>query len=106
MEITTESLTWTSEDIAVFRQFLNTATGQKFVGKWIEVAPRLLLKGDTNAILIRNGEVAAWQEAARALIALANPEPPAPDQNVHNRTYPDPTDDSQWDDGKSTKPNA
>lgn len=103
MEISNEPLTWSSEDIAVFRTFLNTATGQKFLSKLLENVPPLLPSGDTNSLLIRMGEVRAWQDAAKSILALTAPPPMPPDQATHSRQYPDPTDDDSWQDGQKTR---
>jgi hypothetical protein len=102
IEITPDSTEWSSEDRAVFRAFLNTATGQKFLPKLLEEVPQLLRGGPTNEILIRSGEVAAWGSAAKSILALTLPPPPVPDQATHSRSYPDPLDDDQWADGRKT----
>lgn len=102
MEITTDEITWSSEDISVFRSFLATETGRKLIPKLLESVPSLLKGGPTNEILIRSGEVSAWRDAALALLGLASPPPKQPDQLMHSNQYPDPTDDAQWDDGKKT----
>jgi len=102
MEITNDVTPWGSENIAVFNQFLQTHTGRKLLPKLMESIPVLLESGETNDILIRTGKVSAWGDALRSLIALSAPPPAEPDTSVHNRNYPDPTDDRQWDDGKTT----
>jgi len=69
----------------------------------LENVPPLLAEGETNKILIRMGEVRAWQDATRSIVALTAPPPPVPDQATHSRQYPDPMDDSAWEDGQKTR---
>jgi hypothetical protein len=93
--ITADSLEWTSEDIAIWRQFLQTRTGSRLLPKVAEAAPALLPHGDTNAILIRSGELRGVQEAIRTMLALTQEEP-APEKEV--TAYPALDDDSAWND--------
>lgn len=102
MEITNETVSWSSENISVFRAFLQTETGQRFLPKLLESVPLLFHGGPVNEILIRTGEVMAWGEAAKCILALAAPPPLVPDQATHNRNYPDPLDDASWNDGRKT----
>lgn len=94
MEIVTE-LEWDSDDTAAWNAFLRTRTGQRLIPKALEAAPQLLSSGDTNAILVRNGQVLGFTDAARTLLFLANP-PPEPKSD--SSAYPDPTNDAAWDD--------
>lgn len=95
MEITSAQLDWTTEDIDLWRQFLTTRTGQRLIPKLLEGVPVLLPSGDTNAIMIRSGEVRGFSEAARTLLEMTA-YPPPPQQPVDNN-YPDLHDDKQWD---------
>lgn len=99
MQVTPDGPPWSSEDADVFRQFLNTQTGSRLIPKLAEFTPSLRSKGETNDILIRNGEVRGVQIILRLLMSLAYPEP----ENVNsadNNHYPSLTDDRAWDDGK------
>lgn len=98
MEITNLSLPWSTEDIDLWRQFLNTQTGQRLIPKLLENVPPLLTGGEVNAILIRNGEVRGYQESAQALLALTQYPPPPQQSPVNN--YPDPMNDAAWNDGE------
>lgn len=94
MEITNTALEWTSENVEIWRQFLNTPTGQRLIPKMLEATPGLLPNGDTNSILIRSGEVRGVQLAANTLLDMTRIAPEAP---VETQTdYPDLTDDSKW----------
>lgn len=100
MEITLDELEWHSDDRLALANFLSTPTGSKFLPKLAEMAPQLLKSGDTNAILIRAGEVANVQEFIRNVLTLARPEPAVP-QTVD--ALPDLMDDSKWE-GEKLKP--
>lgn len=101
MEITSEELEWTSENQAIWRDFLKTVTGKRLLPKLLEAVPPLLASGDANAILIRNGEVRGFQLASRTLLELAFP--PRPAENAPE-TYPDLFDDGKWNDGQKIEP--
>lgn len=73
MPITNASeILFTPDDVANWAIFLNTPTGQRLIPKVVELAPRLLSRGDTNEILIRNGELLGFQAAVQAMLDLAN----------------------------------
>lgn len=99
MEITSDTLEFTSEDVIAWKNFLNTRTGQRLIPKLLEGAPTLLSSGDTNAVLIRNGELLGYQSAARNLLFLANP----PTERKSVAAFPDLTDDDAWNDGHKIK---
>jgi hypothetical protein len=99
MEITTESLPWDSENVALFRAFLLTPTGQRLVPKLTEGAPSLLPGGDTNAVLIRCGEFRGYQEVVKTLLSLAVNLPDAPKSETN---YPPLDDDVHWNDGEKS----
>lgn len=102
MEITTDSLPWDSDDIAVWQAFLNSRTGQRLIPKILESTPELLGAADTNAILIRSGEVRGFQEFARTMLSLSTYPKQVTSEPATN--YPDPTDDRQWNDGNKIQP--
>lgn len=98
MQVTPDGPPWSSEDVDVFRTFLQTQTGARLVPKLAEFTPSLLVEGDVNKILIRNGEVRGVQQILRALLSLAYPTPDAV-QTTDNTNYPPLTKDDAWDDG-------
>ena len=103
MEITANSLDWLSNDEQRLAAFLDTETGKRFIPKLVENAPPLLASGDSNAILIRSGELRGYQEVVRTILMLAHPAPP---QQQQHPGYAAPEDDSAWADGqKMLKPN-
>lgn len=95
-----EQLEWSSDDTNLLRQFLETRTGQKFLPSLAQSAPTLFSGGDTNKILIRNGQLIGYQEAMQQINFLAYP-PPAPPQTA--AAYPDLDDDSAWPDTDKLK---
>lgn len=98
MEITDRALPWTSDDEAKWNAFLETLTGKRLVPKLAERMPTLLANGDTNSILIRNGETRGFQMAIAGLFELTHAQP----LPVESETpaYPSLTDDKFWDDGQ------
>lgn len=102
MEITTDSLPWDSDDIAVWQTFLNSRTGQRLIPKILESTPELLGAADTNAILIRSGEVRGYQEFARTMLGLAATPKQVTSETESN--YPSLTDDRKWNDGQKIQP--
>ncbi len=102
MEITNESLSWTSEDTDLWRAFLGTRTGSRLLPKLVESAPPLLESGDSNGILIRNGKVLGFQESVRALLNLAVNQPDAP--KAESTNFPSLDDDAAWNDGQKINP--
>jgi len=101
MEITNQSLDWDSEDLVLWRQFLQSRTGSRLLPKLADSAPHLLHKGDTNEILIANGKLIGFQMAIASLLALAFPPPVEKDNSA---AYPALDDDEAWADGQSVKP--
>lgn len=99
MEIIAGPLDWTSVDSENLVRFLDTETGKRLLPKLADSVPGLLPAGDTNAILIRSGEVLGWQSVARMILDLAHPSQPvsSPQQSY----YPNLEDDAQWNDGQA-----
>lgn len=99
--ITDDSLPWTSEDEARWNAFVRTETGKRLLPKVMEHAPVLLGKGETNEILIRNGEFRGFSESVRILLSLTHspPLPPRPTQSL-----PPLEDDEAWNDGQTLYP--
>jgi len=98
--ITNSPLEWDSEDMALWRQFLESRAGQHLIPKVADSLPPLLRKGDTNEILIANGMVLGFQAAMATLLALAYPPP------VEKETpagWPALDDDDAWNDGQKIK---
>ena len=101
MEILAGSLEWTTFDAEKLASFLDTDTGKRLLPKLVEVAPALLDGGDTNAIMIRAGEVRGFQVLVREIISLAHPLPPTPE---YKPEYPSPEVDFHWNDGQKLEP--
>jgi hypothetical protein len=100
MEVTGGLVEWDEvEDREIWNQFLNTRTGKRLIPKVLESCPVLLGSGDTNAILIRNGEVRGVQSVIQSLLALSVPEPKSSVTDAIAE-YPPLEDDSAWADGK------
>lgn len=88
-----EELHWNSEDVNIFRQFLDSRTGQKLVPRLAEATPTLFSEGEVNKLLIRSGEVRGVQLILNEIFSLANPPPSTPKEITE---YPSLTDDSAW----------
>lgn len=84
---------WTSDDEARWNEFLKTPTGRKLIPKALEASPGLLPSGESNAILIRSGEIRGIQHFVKELLNLTH-APPLP--AVQESAYPDLDDDSKW----------
>lgn len=102
MEIIANPSDWTQIDAENLARFLETETGKRVIPKLVEHKPELLAAGDTNRILIRNGEVRAYDLMIEALITLAHPPPPPPEQASE---YPPLEDDRHWNDGQKLTEN-
>jgi len=100
MEITTDTLPWEETDVANWKAFLGTKTGQRLIPKLAESVPDLLAGGNTNEILIRNGEVRSFRNTIRDLLSLAAPQPVQQPPNESDSNYPPPELDEHWDDGQ------
>jgi hypothetical protein len=99
MEIPVEGPeTWTSIDEQRLADFLNTETGKRVVPRLMEACPELLPNGDTNAILVRNGEVRGMTLALHTLNIMAHPVKFVMPK-VGNE-FPHLEDDAAWSDGK------
>jgi len=95
MEITNESLPWSSDDEARWNSFLQTETGRRLIPKLAERVPALLDGGDNvNKILIRSGETRGFQFAIAVMLELTH-SPPLPVKS-ETPNYPPLDDDSQW----------
>lgn len=102
MEITTDALPWDDNDIIAWQNFLNTQTGRRLIPKVLEGIPELHGAGDTNAILVRSGEVRGFQDAARQFLSLtAKPKEISSDPAT---SYPSLVDDSKWNDKEKIQP--
>jgi len=104
MEITTGSPEWDEvEDRQIWRQFLETRTGKRLIPKTLDSCPVLLGKGDTNEILIRNGELRGIQLVIQSLLSLSRVEQPI-ESVESDSAYPPLDDDSKWSDGQKINP--
>lgn len=88
---------WIAPDSENLAKFLDTDTGKRLLSELSKGCPELLVSGDTNAIMIRTGEVRAFSRMIEQLLLLAHPPAPSPS---HDDAYPALTDDSKWADGQ------
>jgi hypothetical protein len=102
MTITNSSPEWDGADAANLRTFLATPSGARVFAKIQEVVPALLGKGDTNEVLIRNGEVRGCAILLTQLFSMANP--PVEPEETPSTEYPALDDDTAWNDGQKLNP--
>lgn len=91
--VNSPELLWSSDDEANWNTFLRTTSGSRLISKMLERAPTLLGKGDTNEILIRNGELRGFQQAVVALMELTHAAPVVTELPPE---YPPLDDHSKW----------
>jgi hypothetical protein len=104
MEITNVEPEWSDTDADHLRAFLGTQSGQRLLPRLAQMRPGLLPKGDINEILIRSGEVRAWQAVMEQILFMTRPEPK---QQQAEESYPNLDDDLKWSDGqKLDKPTS
>ena len=104
MEITADRLDWTSVDEENFSKFLESETGKRFLPKLLESTPSLFPEGEINKILIRMGEVRAYADIARTILALSHAAPKQEQETPS--AYPPLEDDKHWDDGNKLTPQS
>lgn len=93
MSVTNASLPWSTDDVLLWRNFLDSEVGRRLIPKLAESAPILLDGADVNKTLVRNGELRGYQDAIRTLLALSEVTPEvAPSADA----YPPLDDDSRW----------
>jgi hypothetical protein len=97
MEILANDSDWTPTDELALAAFLGTSTGRRFIPSLVSASPGLLTGGEINAILIRTGEVRAFQTVIEAILIMAHP--PASLREPGN-AYPALEDDNAWADGQ------
>jgi len=96
MEILAKPTDWIPNDSENLAAFLETETGKRLIPELAKGIPMLREGGEINSILIRSGEVRAWNRMIETLLNLAHPEPvttPTPNE------YPPLEDDAAWKDG-------
>lgn len=98
MEILASENDWLPTDEIALSIFLETPTGRRFIPALAKNAPGLMAGGDINSILIRSGEVRAFQTIIEAILMLAHPVAPVP-QPVSS--YPALENDAAWNDGQT-----
>lgn len=103
MEIVADRLDWTQFDEEKWRGFLDTETGRRLIPKILESIPSLLTGGETNAILIRSGELRGLQLSVSRMLELSHSSPETQTQVIE--AYPSPENDAAWDDGRKLDPN-
>lgn len=101
MEILARPSDWTQFDAENLARFLETDTGKRLIPKLVENVPTLHEGGETNRILIRCGEVRAFNQMVEALLLLAHPPAPTPPPVSE---YPAPENDAAWNDGQKLSP--
>ena len=99
MEILANEGDWTTTDEIALAAFLETPTGCRFIPALVKNAPGLLPGGDINAILIRSGEVRAFQTVIESIFILAHPPAPLP-ATSESSEYPRLENDAAWNDGQ------
>lgn len=92
---------WAAEDTAALRNFLSSQTGTRLLDNIAAAQPALLPGGDTNAIMIRSGELRGAQHVLTTIFGLAYPPKETADKPAE--TYPALTDDEAWADGNKLK---
>jgi hypothetical protein len=97
MEILANEGDWTHTDEAALASFLETPTGRRLIPALVSTSPGLMACGDVNAILIRSGEVRAFQTILESILTLAHP--PTPFLQPAS-SHPDLEDDAAWNDGQ------
>lgn len=98
MEIIANEGEWTHTDELALAAFLDSPAGRRFIPALVANSPGLLPGGEINAVLIRSGEVRAFQEVVKGIFLLAHP--PAPMQ-APTSAYPDLENDRAWNDGQN-----
>ena len=86
---------WDSVDAVNLKQFLDSQTGQRWLGHLLFQAPHLLDGSDVNKTLVASGAVKGYTMAVENAISMTvqKPETPKPKDN-----YPSLDDDSAWKD--------
>src|ERR1035441_3144475 len=102
MEILASVDEWATTDAENLSAFLETPTGKRLIPSLLKEAPALLEGGETNDILIRSGQVLAFQKMVETLIFLAHP--PRQIHQTEPTNYPAPENDAAWDDGQKITP--
>lgn len=94
---------WTQFDAENLAKFLETDTGKRFLPKLTEQIPTLFDGGETNRILIRSGEVRAFNQVLEQVLLLAHPPAPVSPQVPE---YPALENDNAWNDGQRIEPSS
>jgi len=103
MEILAKESEWLHTDSDRLAEFLETGTGKRLIPTLVQSMPPLLAGGEINAILIRSGEVRAFQSMVESLLMLAHPAPKSGSPVVD---YPELEDDAAWADGQKINPDG
>jgi hypothetical protein len=99
MTLTSDS--WTSDNAKVWREFLDTTTGQRLLRLIAQEEPELLSKGDVNEILIRSGELRHHKSLVSLFLFLVGEI--VEEQPTVSLAYPPLDDDKYWEGDKLNK---
>jgi hypothetical protein len=102
MEILANADEWTTTDEERLAEFLETPTGKRLIPALLKDSPELLKGGEINAILIRSGEVRAYQAMVESLLLMAHP--PRHVSHTEPTNYPALENDAAWNDGQKITP--
>jgi hypothetical protein len=102
MEILAKESDWTPNDEERFAAFLETETGKRLIPALAQTMPGLMACGQVEAILIRSGEVRAFQNVIENLIMLAHP--PQAVGGTDSTEYVPLERDDLWKDGQKLTP--
>ena len=93
-----EPSSWSKDNSAILRQFLDSGTGQLFLAHLAAARPGLLTdSNDVNRVALRASDAAGWEGAISCALSLAE----LPKENLLEReTYPNLDDDAQWGEKK------
>lgn len=102
MEILAKENDWTPNDEERLAAFLDTETGKRLIPALVQYRPGLMAGGQVEAILIRSGEVRAFDTVIESLFFLAHP-PARANADARNE-YPALDADHLWKDGQKLEP--
>lgn len=94
---------WDQDCTLKLREFLETREGRLTL-EWLKFwSPSLLDGSDVNRTLVASGEVKGYTATLENIFSLAR-ENPIPEPPKILESYPDPEDDSKWDESENKRP--